>query len=111
MSGSIPVTKMSLDQLKEEEKDTLIVIDFHAQWCGPCKAIASDVAGLREKYDNKIIVLKVDVDDSDDLAEEYEVSAMPTFVFLKNGEEVGRSVGANMDVVNQKIVEFISETD
>ncbi|GMI00606.1 hypothetical protein TrLO_g8473 [Triparma laevis f. longispina] len=72
----------------------LIVLDFTATWCGPCKMITPFYHTLSEKYD-KVVFLSVDVDECPDVASEYDVSAMPTFVFLKEGEVVDRLQGAN----------------
>lgn len=67
------------------------VIDFYATWCGPCKAVAPKVGELSEKYEN-VRFVQVDVDQMGQVAQEYNVSAMPTFVFLKDGKEVGQRV-------------------
>lgn len=65
----------------------LILIDFHALWCGPCKMIAPELAKMAVENPD-VVFLKVDVDEVDELAQEYGISAMPTFIFLKNGEKV-----------------------
>lgn len=72
-----------------------VVIDFFATWCGPCKRIAPTYEKLSEAFTN-ITFLKVDVDESAELVNMYDISAMPTFVFLKNGKEVKRVEGADM---------------
>lgn len=72
-----------------------VVIDFFATWCGPCKRIAPTYEKLAEAFTN-VTFLKVDVDESAELTNEYNISAMPTFVFLKNGKEVKRVEGADM---------------
>ncbi|XP_022936286.1 thioredoxin H1-like [Cucurbita moschata] len=80
----------------------LIVVDFTAAWCGPCRAIAPVFAELAKKMSNDIF-LKVDVDKLNTVAAEWGVSALPCFMFLKNGKVVGRFVGARKDAL-QKIV-------
>jgi len=72
----------------------LVVIDFFATWCGPCKMIAPAIEKMQSEYSD-VVFLKVDVDESEDLAAEYSVQAMPTFVFLKNGSKVDSFSGAN----------------
>ena len=72
-----------------------VVIDFFATWCGPCKRIAPTYEKLSEAFP-KITFLKVDVDESPELTSEYDISAMPTFVFLKDGKIVKRVEGADM---------------
>ena len=63
------------------------MIDFFATWCGPCKMIAPKLEQMDKDMDN-VVFLKVDVDEAEDVAQEYNISAMPTFVFLKNGQKV-----------------------
>ena len=72
-----------------------VVIDFFATWCGPCKRIAPTYEKLAEAFPN-IAFLKVDVDESGELVNMFNISAMPTFVFLKNGKEILRVEGADM---------------
>jgi len=86
-------------------KDKLIVIDFFATWCGPCKYIAPIFADLSEKLTN-IAFLKVDVDEVNEISQEEEISAMPTFLFYKNGEIVHKIVGADIDEINKTLDKF-----
>jgi thioredoxin 1 len=72
----------------------LVVIDFSATWCGPCKQIAPLFKELSEAVSD-VIFVKVDVDDNPDTAAKYQVSAMPTFLFIKAGEVVDRLMGAS----------------
>ncbi|GMM55742.1 thioredoxin [Maudiozyma humilis] len=81
----------------------LVVVDFFATWCGPCKMIAPMMEKFSEQYTDAVF-LKVDVDQIAPLAQKYEISAMPTLVFIKNGAEVTKVVGANMAAVKQNIV-------
>ena len=64
-----------------------MVIDFYATWCGPCKMIAPQIEEMSNTMDN-IVFLKVDVDEAEDVAQEYNITAMPTFLFIKNGSKV-----------------------
>uniref|UniRef100_A0AC11CWP9 Thioredoxin 2 n=1 Tax=Ovis aries TaxID=9940 RepID=A0AC11CWP9_SHEEP len=65
--------------------ETPVVVDFHAQWCGPCKILGPRL--------EKVVMAKVDIDDHTDLALEYEVSAVPTVLAMKNGDVVDKFVG------------------
>lgn len=71
-----------------------VVIDFWAQWCGPCKMMSPIVDELAEEYDGKIIVGKCDVDESEDVPGEYGIMSIPTILFFKDGELVNKNVGA-----------------
>ena len=84
----------------------LTVIDFYADWCGPCKRIKPYFKELEEKYKDKIVFMTVNVDEDEDMVFKYKVQAMPTFVFLKNGKEVDRIVGMNIGKLVKKVSEF-----
>ncbi|KAF0976929.1 hypothetical protein FDP41_004224 [Naegleria fowleri] len=86
----------TLAELKDKIKNHngLVVIDFFAEWCGPCKRIAPKIEEWSKKYPT-VLFLKVDVDVNDEAASEYAVEAMPTFVFVKNGSKIETVVGAN----------------
>ena len=71
----------------------LAMVDFWADWCGPCKMLGPVMEQLADRYDGKAVVAKVDVDEQQMLAIQYGVMSVPTVLFLKNGEEVGRLVG------------------
>merc|ERR1712141_708126 len=74
--------------------DKLVVIDFFAEWCGPCKKIAPVIEKMSEEMTN-VVFLKVDVDVNEEGAEAYNVTAMPTFIFMKNGAKITDLMGAN----------------
>ncbi|XP_065535212.1 thioredoxin, mitochondrial [Lathamus discolor] len=70
-----------------------VVVDFHAQWCGPCKILGPRLEKMVAKQEGKVLMAKVDIDDHTDLAIEYEVSAVPTVLAMKNGDVVDKFVG------------------
>ena len=76
------------------KSDTPVLIDFFAEWCGPCKVMAPVLDDVAREYQGKLKVVKVDVDESGEIAARFGVTAMPTFVLLKNGEEAYRRIGA-----------------
>ncbi|MCQ2093883.1 MAG: thioredoxin [Bacteroidaceae bacterium] len=85
-------------------QDKLVVLDFWATWCGPCKKIAPFVEQLAEEYADKAIIGKVNVEDEDDLASEYSIRNIPTILYIKNGEVVDKFVGATTkDVLEEKL--------
>lgn len=75
----------------EEAGDKLVIIDFFATWCGPCKVISPQFEELSNELTD-IVFLKIDVDDNEDIAAEYEISSMPTFIFIKNGKPVSINI-------------------
>jgi len=83
-------------------KDKLVVIDFHATWCGPCHAIAPKFESLSKEY-RQVVFCKCDVDAASDVAQTYSVSAMPTFVFVKNGTKVDMVRGADPRALENNI--------
>ncbi len=70
-----------------------VLADFFATWCGPCKMMGPIVDELADLFDGKAIVGKIDVDECMELAEEYEITTVPTFMFFKHGELVHRFSG------------------
>ncbi|KFB35491.1 hypothetical protein ZHAS_00002241 [Anopheles sinensis] len=89
----------------ESAGDLLVVVDFFATWCGPCKAIAPKLEEFQNKYADKIVVVKVDVDECEDLAAQYNISSMPTFLFIKNKQVVTQFSGANADKLENHITQ------
>ena len=71
-----------------------LVVDFWATWCGPCRMVAPIISQLAEKYDGQIVVGKCDVEENDELAAEFNIRNVPTFLFFKNGQLVDKLVGA-----------------
>jgi len=99
---SLEDLKAQLDNNKN--KDKLIVVDFFATWCGPCVRIAPKIEDWSTgDYKDKVVFIKVDVDKAESASQEYNVEAMPTFIFFKNGEEIHRIVGANVDQLKADI--------
>lgn len=79
------------------------MIDFTASWCPPCRFIAPVFADMAKKFTN-VVFFKIDVDELQSVAKEFKVEAMPTFVFMKEGEIVDRVVGAAKDEIHEKLM-------
>ena len=84
----------------EAAGDRLVVADFFASWCGQSKKMAPHVQRISRTMSN-VVVLMIDVDESEDLADHYNINAMPTFIFFKNMEKIDEMVGANVDRLNE----------
>lgn len=89
---AIKVTNENYADLLAQDK--LLVLDFAATWCGPCKRIAPIIDELATEYEGQALVGKVDVDDNEELALQYGIRNVPTILFIKNGEVVDKVVGA-----------------
>ena len=74
--------------------DQPVVIDFWAEWCGPCRMVAPIVEELAGEYEGRVLICTCDAEKSDDIVATYKVRNIPTLVFLKDGQEVARIVGA-----------------
>ena len=72
----------------------LVIVDFWATWCGPCRMISPILDELEEEMADKISVVKVNVDDADEIAAQYRIMSIPTLLFIKNGQIVDKTVGA-----------------
>ncbi|KAH0891126.1 hypothetical protein HID58_053555 [Brassica napus] len=101
-------TKESWDEkLAEAGRDGKIVIaNFSATWCGPCKVVAPFYIELSEKHPS-IMFLVVDVDELSDFSSSWDIKATPTFFFLKNGQQIGKLVGANKPELQKKVTSIL----
>ncbi len=79
------------EEINNTEK--LVLVDFYATWCGPCKMLAPVVSEIAEEYKEKLEVYKVNIDENQELALKYDIMSIPTLMFFKNGEVVNTSVG------------------
>jgi thioredoxin 1 len=85
-----------------------VLVDFFAEWCGPCKAMAPALEQFASENKGKVKVMKLDVDQSSDTAHKVGIQAMPTLIVFKDGKEVGRHVGAL--VQKKKLEDWVAST-
>jgi thioredoxin 1 len=87
------VTSATWDQ-EVLKSPTLVLVDFWAVWCGPCRMVAPIVDEISKEYAGKLKVLKLNTDENPDVAGRYKIMGIPTLMFFKNGERVDQVVGA-----------------
>ena len=88
----VQITSENFESLKNGQ--LLLVVDFWATWCGPCRMVAPVIAELAKEYDGRIVVGKCDVEENEELAVEFGIRNIPTILFFKGGEVVDKIVGA-----------------
>lgn len=102
MSKPVEITDSNFNEVINSDKPVLV--DFWAEWCGPCKMIAPVVDELANDYDGKAVVGKVDVDSNPEVAGKFGIRSIPTLLVFKNGEVVDKQVGAvNKSILSQKL--------
>jgi len=74
--------------------DKPVLVDFWAPWCGPCNMVAKSLEELAKDYGDRLKIVKINVDENNDLASQFEVMSIPTLKIFKNGEEVDSIMGA-----------------
>ncbi|MGH7021457.1 MAG: thioredoxin [Brevundimonas sp.] len=75
------------------KSDIPVFIDFHAKWCGPCKAVAPALADMAREFEGEIRIVKIDIDEEPELRDRYGVQGVPTFIILRDGEVKERFSG------------------
>lgn len=89
---------------KEKTGKGFVVVDFFANWCGPCRMLSPILDEVKEDLGDKVEIYKVNVDDEENLAREFGVMSIPCVFFIKNGEMVGKQVGlVSKDMLISKI--------
>jgi thioredoxin 1 len=107
MAGIVNLSTSTFDETVAGS-DTPVIVDFWAEWCGPCKTIAPILGELSTELDGKITIAKVNVDDNPDLAMRYNVMSIPTLLVFSNGEVSKRLVGAKgKSQLLQELDEFL----
>ncbi len=103
MSKAVQVTTATFEEqviLSEHP----VIVDFYADWCGPCKAMAPVLEGFAKRRAGDVLVLKVDTDANPALSERFRIASIPTLVVFRNGAEAARQVGvATRDALEQMI--------
>lgn len=95
--ASANIVTLSQDNFEKEinQSNVPVLVDFWAEWCGPCKMIAPALDELADEFAGKAKIAKLNVDDNQELAMNYRVSSIPMFLLFKGGQVVGQHLGAS----------------
>ena len=93
MSEKENLVHLNDENFAEQTKSGLVLVDFHATWCGPCRMIAPVVEQLADQAKDKAKIAKVDIDQAQSITADLQISSVPTLILFKDGEEVKRVVG------------------
>lgn len=94
---ALAITDATLEEVLKSDKP--VVIDFWAEWCGPCRMVGPIIDELAEAYEGDVVIGKVDVDNNDEITSKYGIRNIPTILFIKDGEVVDKQVGAAQKTV------------
>jgi len=105
---ALVITDSNFDELLQSNKP--LVVDFWAEWCGPCKMIGPIVEELAHEYEGRVIIGKMDVDDNNEITTRYGIRNIPTLLFFKDGQLVDKQVGAaQKSALAQKIEALLKD--
>jgi thioredoxin 1 len=96
---AMEITDSNFEELVKGNKP--VVVDFWAEWCGPCRMIGPIIEKLAHEYEEKVVIGKLNVDENEEITNQYGIRNIPTILFFKNGELTDKLVGA----VSQSILE------
>ena len=89
------------------QSDIPVLVDFYAEWCGPCKMMGPLVDKMAAKYEGKVKIGKLNVDENMEIAQKYAVASIPTFIFFENGQVVETSMGAMSANALEEIIKMM----
>ena len=99
---ALQITDESFRELIAGDKP--VVVDFWAEWCGPCRMIGPVIEELAGEYGDKAIIGKINIDENNDVSEEYGIRSIPTILFFKNGQLMDKHIGvAPKNLLEEKL--------
>jgi len=99
------IKKFTEDSFESEIKKGIVLVDFYADWCGPCRMMTPVLEKVADESSGKVVIAKVDIDSAQSIASNFQVTSVPTLILFKDGKAMGRLVGLR-DA--ETIKEFIS---
>ncbi len=90
-----------------EKTDELVMVDFWAVWCGPCQMVAPIVEELAKEYQGRLKVMKLNTDESPEVAGKFQIMSIPTILFFKNGQPVEKIVGARPKTQFKQVIDSL----
>ena len=106
MKGSVVHVTESNFEEEVVKSDVPVLVDFWAEWCGPCKMIAPILDEIAKEYGEKLKICKIDVDSNPDIAPKFGIRGIPTLIMFKDGNAESTKVGA---VSKSQLIEFVGE--
>lgn len=95
-------------EFASQTKNGVVLVDFHANWCGPCRTLAPVLEQVAKEVKGKAVVGKVDIDNEQKTASQFQISSVPTMILFKDGKEVGRLVGLRSADDIKKFIHSVS---
>lgn len=99
------VKETTTAEFDQEIKTGLVLVDFHAEWCGPCKMLGPILGEISGEVEGKAKIIKVNVDEAADIAKKFGISSIPTVILFKDGQKLDQFVGLK---TKEDILEFIN---
>jgi thioredoxin len=105
MSTAVTTTTFDTEVLESEQP---VIVDFWAEWCGPCRAVAPVLDTIAQERDGELRVVKVNIDEEPDLARRYGIMSIPTIVLFKDGEPAAAAIGAQPKKMLEKALGLVA---
>ena len=107
MASSL-IKKLSNEDFKASIAEGLVLVDFFAEWCPPCRMLVPILEEIAEEMHGKVKLCKIDIDHAQNVTSEFQVTSVPTLILFKNGKEVNRTEGLkDADVLKEFISEYL----